>query len=52
MKADCEFTTTAKMCQASQMSEGILSEDIELTENVRQEETIKEKEKTGAHVFV
>lgn len=40
------------------MSEDILSEDIELTENVRQGETMKEnmrrkqKEETGVHVFV
>lgn len=46
------------MCQASQMSEDILSEDIELTENVRQGGTVKEsmrgkqKEETGAHVLV
>lgn len=46
------------MCQASQMSEDILSEDIELTENVRQGGITKEstrrkqKEETGAHVLV
>lgn len=32
------------MCQASQMSEDILSEDIELTENVRQGGTVNRKE--------
>lgn len=40
------------------MSEDILSEDIELTENVRQRGTVKEhirrkqKEESGAHVLV
>lgn len=48
------------MCEASQMSEDILSEDIELTENVRQGGTVKEsmrrkqkeEEESGAHVLV